>query len=245
MRFFYFLNFLLFKNNFSTLQHSIIKNKIMKKLIFILLASFSLVSVAQEKLDEGVITSKMKMSTDNEVIKSQVEAMGETEIVTFFKENKVRVVTDSPISGQSVTIIDKDKKKVLTLQNIPMVEKKYSLEDYKEPEELDKNIKVTKGNATKTILGYDCQQYTVVMKNEGVDMEMEVYTTQQIDAETQQTSQLGNQVKGFPLLMIIKVNQQGIDMTMTYEVTGVSKEKVPEEAFDLTVPEGYYKMDDQ
>jgi hypothetical protein len=217
----------------------------MKKLIFILLASFSLVSVAQEKLDEGVVNSKMKMTTDNEMMKSQFEALGETEIITYFKDDKVRVETDSPMSGVSVTVIDKDKKKVLTLQNIPMVGKKYSLEDYEEPKEVDENIKVTKGNVTKTILGYDCQQYTVVMKNEGVNMEMEVFTTEQIDAETQQTSQLGNQVKGFPLLMIINFNQQGIDMTMTYEVTGVKKEKVSDDMFDLTVPEGYSKMGDQ
>ncbi|HIC32833.1 MAG TPA: hypothetical protein EYO76_13040 [Flavobacteriaceae bacterium] len=217
----------------------------MKKLIFILLISFSWVNVAQEILDEGIVNSKMKMTTDNEMMKSQFEALGETEIVTYFKEDKVRVETDSPMSGESVTIIDKDKKKVLTLQNIPVVGKKYSLENYEEPKELDENIKVTKGDVTKIILGYECQQYDVVMKNEGVDMEMEVYTTEQIDAETQQTSQLGNQVKGFPLLMIINVKQQGMDMTMTYEVTGVNKEKVSDDMFDLTVPEGYSKMGDQ
>lgn len=245
MRFFYFLNSLLFKNNFSTLQHSIIKNKTMKKLIFILLASFSLVSVAQEELKEGVISSKMTMSSDNAEMNSQLQMMGETKITTYFKEDRVRAETSSPMSGETITIVDKEKEKVLTLLNSPMFGKKYSMSDYEEPEELGEDIKITKGDKTKTILGYDCQQYNVTMKAEGVDMTMEIFATDQIKAQTQETSQFGDKLEGFPLHMKINVLQQGMKMTMLYDVTDVKSEAVPNNMFDLTPPEGYSKMDDQ
>ena len=39
--------------------------------------------------------------------------------------------------------------------------------------------------------------------------------------------------------MVFDVKQQGMDMVMTYEVTDVSKDTVPDDKFDMTVPEGY------
>ncbi|MBN2867042.1 MAG: DUF4412 domain-containing protein [Flavobacteriaceae bacterium] len=217
----------------------------MKKLIFILLASFSLVSVAQEELKEGVISSKMTMSSDNAEMNSQLQMMGETKITTYFKEDKVRAETSSPMSGENITIIDKSKEKVLTLLNSPMYGKKYSMTEYEEPKELGDDIKITKGDQTKTILGYDCQQYNVTMKAEGVDMTMEIFATDQIKAQTQETSQFGDKLDGFPLYMKINVLQQGMKMTMLYDVTDVKSEAVSNEMFDLTVPEGYSKMGDQ
>ena len=217
----------------------------MKKLIFILLASFSLVSVAQEELKEGVISSKMTMSSDNAEMNSQLQMMGETKITTYFKEDRVRAETSSPMSGETITIVDKEKEKVLTLLNNPMYGKKFSIADYEEPEELGDDIKITKGNQTKTILGYDCKQYNVTMKAEGVDMTMEIFATDQIKAQTQETSQFGDKLDGFPLHMKINVLQQGMKMTMLYDVTDVQNEAVPNELFNLTPPEGYSKMDDQ
>jgi len=217
----------------------------MKKLIFILLASFSLVSVAQEELKEGVISSKMTMSSDNAEMNSQIQMMGETKITTYFKGDKVRAETISPMSGETITIVDKQKEKVLTLLNNPMYGKKFSITDYEVPEELGDDIKITKGNQTKTILGYDCQQYNATMKVEGVDMTMEIFATDQIKVQTQQTSQFGDKLEGFPLYMKIDVLQQGMKMTMLYDVTDVKSEAVPNNMFDLTPPEGYSKMDDQ
>lgn len=245
MRLFYFIKSVLIKNNFSTLQHSIIKNKIMKKLIFILLASFSLVSVAQEELKEGVISSKMTMSSDNAEMNSQLQMMGETKITTYFTEDRVRAETSSPMSGESITIVDKEKEKVLTLISSPMYGKKYTMTDYEAPEDLGDDIKITKGDKTKTILGYDCQQYNVTMKADGVDMTMEIFATDQIKAQTQETSQFGDELDGFPLFMKINVLQQGMKMTLLYDVTEVKNEAVPNNMFDLTPPEGYSKMEDQ
>ena len=39
------------------------------------------------------------------------------------------------MSGETITIVDKEKEKVLTLLNSPMFGKKYSMSDYEEPEE--------------------------------------------------------------------------------------------------------------
>ena len=187
----------------------------------------------------------MTMSSDNAEMNSQLQMMGETEITTYFKEDRVRAETSSPMSGETITIVDKEKEKVLTLLNSPMFGKKYSMSDYEEPEELGEDIKITKGDKTKTILGYDCQQYNVTMKAEGVDMTMEIFATDQIKAQTQETSQFGDKLDGFPLHMKINVLQQGMKMTMLYDVTDVKSEAVPNNMFDLTPPEGYSKMDDQ
>lgn len=187
----------------------------------------------------------MTMSSDNAEMNSQLQMMGETKITTYFKEDRVRAETNSPMSGETITIIDKQKKKVLTLLNSPMYGKKYNTEDYEEPKELEDDIKITKGNQTKTILGYDCKQYNVTMKAEGVDMTMEIFATDQIKAQTQETSQFGDKLDGFPLHMKINVLQQGMKMTMLYDVTEVKSEAISSNKFDLTPPEGYSKMEDQ
>lgn len=214
----------------------------MKKLVFLLMATFSLSMVAQEQLTEGVISSKMTMSSSNEDMQAQFAMIGDIGITTYFKADKTRSETNNPMSGESVSIIDTEAKKMLTLLNNPMLGKKYSLSDIADSPDTS-GIKITKGDETKTILGYKCQEYNVEMSQEGVDMKMDIYTTEDIVAANQQTVEFGEDFKGFPLLMSITVNQAGMDMLMTYEVTEVKKETVADEKFDMTPPDGYELME--
>ncbi len=214
----------------------------MKKLVFLLVATFSLSMVAQEKLTEGVIDSKMTMSSDNEQMKAQFEMIGDIAIKTYFKGDKTRSETNNPMSGESVSIIDTQAKKMLTLLNNPMMGKKYS-ETEIEANPDTSGITITKGEGTKTILGYTCNEYNVAMDQQGVTMTMDIYTTEAIEASNQQTVEFGEDFKGFPLLMTINVNQSGMQMQMTYEVIGVNKESVSDDKFDMTPPEGYEKME--
>ncbi len=41
----------------------------------------------------------------------------------------------------------------------------------------------------------------------------------------------------------MNMNQMGMDMTMTMEVTAVNGEAVSADKFDMTPPEGYKKVD--
>ena len=216
----------------------------MKKLIVLLIATFSLTVTAQEKVTEGVITSKMTMSSNNEQMNAQFEMMGDTQITTYFKEGKLRSETKNPMSGETVSISDKEANKVLTLQNIPMYGKKYSFSEFEDESESFEDVVVTKGDETKTILGYQCQQYNVVTTQEGVEMTLEIYTTEKIEAINNQTSKFGHSFGGYPMLMKMNVEQQGINMQITYEVTDVKKEDISDDMFNLTPPEGYEKLEE-
>ncbi|WP_289044730.1 DUF4412 domain-containing protein [uncultured Olleya sp.] len=214
----------------------------MKKLVFLLLATFSISMVAQEKITEGVIASKMTMSSPNEQMNAQLQMVGDINIITYFKDDKTRSETNNPMSGESVSIIDTEAKQMLTLLNNPMMGKKFTLSDINETPDTS-GIEITKGDETKTILGYDCEQYNITMNQQGVAMTMKVFTTEAIEASNQQTVELGEKFKGFPLLMTINVTQAGQDMAMTYEVTDIKKESVSDDKFSLTPPEGYEKME--
>lgn len=214
----------------------------MKKLVFLLLATLSLSAVAQDQLTEGVINSKMTMSSSDEQMKAQFEMIGDIAITTYFKDDKTRSETNNPMSGESVSIIDTEAKQMLTLMNNPMLGKKYSITEIDDSPD-NTGVTVTKGDETKTILGYECQEYNVEMTQEGVKMTMDIYTTEEIAAANQQTVEFGEEFKGFPLLMTINVSQGGMDMSMTYEVTEVIDESVSDEKFSMTPPEGYEKME--
>lgn len=215
----------------------------MKNLLFLLLATFSLSIVAQDKLTEGVIMSKMTMSSESEPMKSQFAMIGDMNLVTYFKNNKTRSELSNPMTGETATIIDKDSNKLMTMMSNPMMGKKYSISDIVVSKEDLEGIEVTKGDVTKTILGYECQQYKVVMNKEGASVKMNIFSTEKIQASSQQTESLGDKFKGFPLYMTMDVSQAGMEMVMTYEITEVKKETVEDSLFDMTPPEGYEKTD--
>ncbi len=73
---------------------------------------------------------------------------------------------------------------------------------------------------------------------------MEMYVTDKIlPIMSQQTAMLAGQLKGFPMYMIMKMNQQGMNMTITTEVTKLEKEAVSDDKLSMTPPEGYTKME--
>ena len=213
----------------------------MKK-ILVSLALFLIVTVsAQDALKEGVIISKQTMSSDNEQMKAQFEMMGEMLSTTYFKDTKSRSELANPMTGNVTTISDTETHEVLVLMDNPMYGKKYMLQKNEVTEEQIKNIDVVAGDEIKTVLGYECKQYTVKINQSGVEMKMELFTTEAIPVVSQQTAILGDKLKGFPLYMTMDMNQMGSMMTVTTEVTEIKKEKVSDDKFDMTPPEGYEK----
>ncbi len=91
----------------------------------------------------------------------------------------------------------------------------------------------------KKIAGYKCQEARVTM--DGMEEPAIVYVTDKItpsnvgDVSMMQFTGL----KGFPLSW--KIEQQGMIINM--EAVLVSLEKLEKSIFDMTVPEGYEKMD--
>ena len=197
---------------------------------------------AQKEIKEGVMTNKVTMSSDNEQINASFAMIGDINATTYFKGNKARTEQTNQMTGTQVSIVDQDAEKVLMLMDVPMMGKKYMTQDTKKSEEELKDVSVTANGETKTVAGYACKGYDVVTKQNGQELKMKMFVTDKILAQEQYTSMLGGKIKGFPLYMIISMNQNGMAMDITSEVTEVKAESVDDSKFDMTVPEGYTEM---
>jgi len=217
----------------------------MKKIFLLTALAFSVMVSAQKKITEGKIISKQTISTDNEQMQAQLAMIGDMETVTLFKGQSSRSELDNPMSGKVTTVINSDTKKMLVLMSNPALGKMYSVEDISLSEEDLKSVTVTKGSETKTVLGYTCQKYTTSITKDGVKVDMVLYTTEAIPVVSQQTTSLGDKIKGFPLYAEVKMNQMGIDMTVTTVVTKIEQQSVSSDLFDTTPPEGYKNMKGQ
>ena len=215
----------------------------MKNLICVLLVScLAYISSAQETFEEGKLVTKQTMKSDNEQINAQLQMVGDVESVSYIKGYKSRTVVSSAMTGMVTTIVDAIEKKMLMLMDNPQMGKIYSSQDISLSEEDKKNIDVKKGDESKTILGYDCQQYFATVTNQGQTVNMEMFVTDAIDAPSQQTAEFGDKIKGFPLYVKMDMSQMGSNMTVTSEVTEIVKESVSEDMFSLTPPEGFKSM---
>lgn len=215
----------------------------MKKLLFIVLVAITSVDFSQETIKEGVVLSKQTMSTDNAELQSQLAMVGDIVTTTYFKGNKSRSETNNFMTGTSVTIMDNDNNQMLMTLNNQMVGKKYVLKSMEPSEEDLENITVTKGDETKNILGYECQEYNVEVNKDGVVVKMDIYTTDKLSALSQQSTMMGADIKGFPMYLTMNMNQMGMNLTITQEATEIKKEAVSDDKFDMTPPEGYEKTD--
>ncbi|EMQ96593.1 MAG: hypothetical protein CMP05_04940 [Xanthomarina sp.] len=215
----------------------------MKKILFIVLVAITSVGFSQETIKEGVVLSKQTMSTDNAELQSQLAMVGDIVTTTYFKGNKSRSETNNFMTGTSVTIMDNDNNQMLMTLNNQMVGKKYVLKSMEPSEEDLENITVTKGDETKNILGYECQEYNVEVNKDGVVVKMDIYTTDKLSALSQQSTMMGADIKGFPMYLTMNMNQMGMNLTITQEATEIKKEAVSDDKFDMTPPEGYEKTD--
>ena len=215
----------------------------MKKALLVVLITFGFSLVAQEKLNEGVLIFNQTMSSDNEQVNSQLQAMGLSTSTTYFKGNKSRNESKGAMTGEMSIVMDGERNQMLMLMNQPMLGKKYALRSMTPTEEDLKKVNVTKGDDKRTFMGYDCEQYFVTVDQNGQKMEMELFTTDKITAISQDTNSMGEMVKGFPLYLKLKMNQMGTVLEVVTEISEIKTVAVSEDKFSLTPPEGYEKME--
>ena len=215
----------------------------MKKILALgLILTFNIVAVAQEKITEGIITTKQTISSENEAVKAQLESMGELKAITYFKGSKSRAEVSNQMTGNITVIADADEMKSLTLMDSGMG-KNYMIQSTDLSEEQLNAITISEGTETKTVMGYECKEQIVTVSQAGVEVKMRMFTTDKIaPIITQQTAMLGNKIKGFPMYITMSMNQQGMDMTITTEVTKIEKTAVAEDKFSMTPPEGYTEL---
>lgn len=215
----------------------------MKKIILLLLVTINMSIVAQNELKEGVISMKITMSSENEQVNASLAMMGNLTTTTYFKGEKSRTEMKSPMAGNNTTIIDNETKEMLVLIDNQMIGKKYMKNNIDVSEDELKNITVTATGDSKTVLNYTCKGYNVVIKKDGVETKMTMYTTDKISAPNQNSTVLGGKLKGFPMYIVMDINQGGMAMTTTIEVIEVKNEKVDDAKFNMTALEGYEKVD--
>ena len=210
----------------------------MKKLLVLLLAVFSLSTFAQEKISEGVITMKQTISSDDATVQAQLDMIGQMTSTTYFKKGKSRAEVSNQMSGDITVIINQVSEEMLMLMDGPMGKVDGKKSTNLTEEQLEK-VTVTESDETKTILGYECKRYDLVVKDQGVESIIKFFMTDAIEVPTQQTALYGGKLKGMPMYMEMEMNQMGMAMTMKFEVTEVRKESVDDSKFDMTIPEGY------
>lgn len=213
----------------------------MRKLVFMTLCILSMSMYAQTQIDEGIVISKQTMSSDNEQMNAQLAMLGDMISTTYFKNDKTRSETSNPMTGTTVFIADNVSKKSLVLMDNAMIGKKYMESDIAPTEEDLKNVTIEKTNEKKTVLGYDCTKYNVTMNKDGAAVKMAIYTTEKLKAISQQTAAFGSDFSGFPLYMTFAIEQQGMTMDLVIEVTEIKAEKISDDKFIMTPPEGYSK----
>jgi len=214
----------------------------MKKIILIILVIINANVFAQQEIKEGVMTMKATMSSENEQVNLQLAMMGDMITTTYFKGNKSHSHMKNPMAGENTTIVDADANKMLVLLDNPMLGKKYSENEINVSEEDLKNITITDKGDSKSILDYDCKGFDIVVSKDGVEANMTIYVTDKILVATQNSAMFGSKIKGFPMYMIMNVNQGGMAMKITMEVTEIKGESIDDNKFIMTIPEGYSEM---
>ena len=214
----------------------------MKRIILLLLVTMGMGVFAQKEISEGVVTMKTTMSSDNEQVNASFAMMGDMSVMAYFKGNKTRTEQSNQMTGTQVSIVDQDAGTFLMLMDNPMLGKKYLKQNTKKSEEELKDVSVTPNGETKTIVGYDCKGYDVVTKQNGQELKMKMFVTDKIKAQEQYSSMLGGKLKGFPLYMVVSMNQSGMGMDITMEVTELKTESVDDSKFNMAIPEGYTEM---
>lgn len=214
----------------------------MKKIILLLLIAVNHITFAQDELNEGIITTKTTMSSENPQVNSQLTMLGDLITTVYFKNNKSRSEMNNPMAGQTITIIDTDVETMLLLMDNPMLGKKYSKNDLKITEDDLKEIVITENGESKTVLNYVCKGYDVVVNKSGLETKMVMFVTDKIMAPTQNNVMLGDKLKGYPLYMMMNVKQMGAEMNLKIEATAIEAGQVDDAKFALDIPEGYEEI---
>jgi hypothetical protein len=199
---------------------------------------------AQEVITEGVVTSKQTMSSDNEQMNQQLAMIGDMVTTTYFKDDKTRTELSGEMTGDVVSIFNTNIGQMMMMMDNPLMGKKYVIKAIDNSEDGQNNVEIKKGNEVRTILGYECQKYTATIKDGGTEVVMDMFMTNAISAINKETMNFGKDFDGgFPLLLEISTNAQGMNLKIKQEVISVNKESVSDEKFDMTAPEGFEKVD--
>ena|SRR6218665_812169 len=212
----------------------------MKKII--LPAALLLVSAFAQAQEYTV-----KSTTKLEGVPPEYAAYGEREITTYIKGNKIKNETTS-MMGSEISMYD--GKKHTFLMDAMGNKTGYVVSD----EELDKDTKSKKEEKPrveypgekKTVAGYECTKALVMRKGrEGKTDTIVLWTTDKINYDVSKVKKDGRtramdwgDVKGYPLMIEMKMSFQGQAMKVIVTTVEVSTKPVDDSVFQVNT-EGY------
>lgn len=193
---------------------------------------------------------KKKKTTENLSVNYKMTGQGQAAMLNgstmklIFKKDKSRTELNM-MNGMFLLNVVMDGAKKNGLMTLQMMgQNKYAEMDetlMKEKELEQRNKKPTKVEYLKEykeIAGYKCEKVKITV--DGIGAPILMYITPKIKATAQTQLPIDiNAIKGFPLEW--SISMQGVTVVM--QATDVSKELVDDALFNMTVPEGYEKMD--
>ncbi|GAB5565642.1 MAG: hypothetical protein Wins2KO_27050 [Winogradskyella sp.] len=196
------------------------------------------------RINEGIITSKQTIYSSIPEVQEQFDKYDNTPIKTYFKKGKSRVEITSPIIGKIIGIVDANTMKSISFINGPSGKLFTKNElDNDRLDELLKNISVEVGSETKVILGYECQQYIVTIAQDSNKIRMEMFVTPEIEPVfSGEQLELYKKIDGFPMYMVMEMNQFGNELKRITEVIDLEVVQVSDDKFDMTPPEDYKEL---
>lgn len=221
----------------------------MKKIITS--AAFVLASVIAVAQDNYTVKSSVKI----EGLPAEYSAFGESDKVTYIKDNKSKVET-SNMMGSTIEVFDGNKMTVLMEQ---MGDKsgwsatKEEMEKAKEEPKKDAvKPKVETTTEKKAIAGYDCVKSIVtVTDKDKKQMKINIWHTDKIKKPVTGSSKKkggmsgGNfdfaEITGYPMSVDFETENQGMKIKYVETVNEVSTEKLDDAVFKADT-EGYKMM---
>ncbi len=203
--------------------------KIIKTLTFLtIILSSTFISNAQGTF-KGTI--KYKISAEGRELSAQEKAQMPSEQIIYFSNPYSKADNISAMGGTS-SISNSETGEIIIL--IDMMGQKIAFKGEKNDTTEEKEIEpvVKDLEESKTILGYKCKKYEIIIEG---GTKMEAYITEDIDAEDPLLSNFKN-IKGF-MLEYSSSNEADEDLILNYVATEVKKGKIKKSVFKI--PAGY------
>jgi len=179
---------------------------------------------------EGSISYNIEYLTE---LDAATKAQAPSEIIQFYKGNKVRIEQITPM-GKVVVIADSDSKEQIVL--LDLMGQKMALKTSKE-ETLEAMSDMTKPtinetSETKKIAGYTCKKIEVVFESSTETF----WTTEEIEVNDPNWNQPWSNIKG----LLMEYSQTQNDITSKIVAKEVKKSKVKDNMF--AIPSDYQVM---
>jgi hypothetical protein len=203
--------------------------------------SLGLTTLAQESLT-------IKMVNKIKGLPPEYEAMGEMEILTYMKGEKTKtevssmMVTSTSVNdGEKITSITEQmgNKTGFTMSKAEMDEAE------KKEKEKPNKPKIEYTTEKKTIAGYECTKVIITnIDKDKKENKTVAWVTEKIKRPASPRGRGGmmgpdvGDLKGFPMEMNFKQNQQGMELDITMTVTEVKTDNLADSVFKIDT-EGY------